>query len=110
VGAYFREIEERGAGTNVIHLVPHGDLRREVLGGGDRAADPRALRRMEDLLGRGLEAGAWGMSTGLIYLPGRYADTAELVALAKVVAGTGGSMPATSATRAAGCCGRSTRR
>jgi N-acyl-D-amino-acid deacylase len=90
VGAYLRQVEDRGAGTNVIHLVPHGDLRRAVLGDGDRTADPKALRRMEDLLDRGLEAGAWGMSTGLIYLPGRFADTPELIALARVVARHGG--------------------
>ncbi|HEX8199726.1 MAG TPA: amidohydrolase family protein, partial [Isosphaeraceae bacterium] len=90
VGAYFRAIEDGGAGTNVIHLVPHGDLRRAVLGEGDHRADPRAMRRMEELLERGLRAGAWGMSTGLIYLPGRFADTAELVALARVVARHGG--------------------
>lgn len=90
VAAYFRKIEKGGAGTNIIHLVPHGSVRRKVMGNANRKADEQALERMRNLVEQGMDAGAWGMSTGLIYLPGRYADTAELIDLAKVVAKHGG--------------------
>lgn len=87
---YFRAIRERGAGTNVIHLIPHGNLRRSVVGVGDVRANPAQLRKMAQVVEREMEAGAWGMSTGLIYVPSRYGDTAELIALARVVARHGG--------------------
>jgi predicted amidohydrolase YtcJ len=90
VAAYLAKIDSTHVGTNVVHLVPHGDLRRAVLGTAERPADPVALEQMRTLLARGLDAGAWGMSTGLIYVPSRYADTAELVALSKVISRKGG--------------------
>ncbi|MEO6811709.1 MAG: amidohydrolase family protein, partial [Isosphaeraceae bacterium] len=90
VAAYFRKIEDGGVGTNIIHLVPHGSVRRKVMGNANRKADDHALEQMRTLVEQGMDAGAWGMSTGLIYLPGRYADTAELIDLAKVVAKHGG--------------------
>ncbi len=90
VGEYLAKVDAQGAGTNVIHLIPHGSVRSSILGNDDRKADAAERVRMEDLVERGMGAGAWGMSTGLIYLPGRYADTAELTALARVVARHGG--------------------
>ncbi len=79
-------IDEQGAGTNVIHLLPHGDLRSEVMGKESRGPTSDELDRMRSLARKAMEDGAWGMSTGLIYVPGTYAKTAELVAIAKVVA------------------------
>ncbi len=82
-------------GTNVIHLIPQGQLRLHVMGGAqaDRA-DPRPgaqeMERMKALLDAGLRAGAWGMSTGLEYDPGARAETNELVELNRVVARHGG--------------------
>jgi len=81
---YLAAIDGQGAGTNVVHLVPHGTLRAAVLGNDARAPSPTELERMKRLLDRGLEAGAWGFSTGLIYVPSRYADRTELIELAKV--------------------------
>ena len=86
VSDYYRKLADQGVGVNVAHLVPHGALREHVMGSENRLASPRELERMKRLLRRGLEAGAWGMSTGLIYTPGCYADTEELIALAAVVA------------------------
>jgi predicted amidohydrolase YtcJ len=89
--AYFRAIETQGgAGTNVIHLVPHGALRRSVLGNADARANPAELRRMAEVVDREMASGAWGMSSGLIYVPSRYGDAEELAALARVVARRGG--------------------
>ena len=77
-------------GTNVIHLIPQGDVREAVLGTTERKPDAAQMRAMKQLVEKGMRAGAWGMSSGLIYLPGRYAETAELVALSEVVAAHGG--------------------
>ena len=74
----------------MILLIGHGSIRRSVMGNGDRKASAKDLERMKALVDREMSAGAWGMSTGLIYLPGRYADQAELVELSKVVARHGG--------------------
>jgi len=90
VARYLEAIDGQGAGTNVIHLVPHGTLRAAVLGNAQRAPSASELDRMKRLLDRGLEAGAWGFSTGLIYVPSRYADRSELIELAKVARRHGG--------------------
>jgi predicted amidohydrolase YtcJ len=84
------EVDARGAGTNVIHLIPHGALRASVMGNADRAPTEDELERMRGLVETGMKAGAWGMSTGLIYLPGRFAKTDELIDLSKIVARHGG--------------------
>jgi N-acyl-D-aspartate/D-glutamate deacylase len=90
VAAYFRTLERGKVGTNVIHQVPHNDVRRLVMRNANRAPTAAELRRMEEVVDRGMRDGAWGLSTGLIYNPGTYAKTDELVALAKVAARHGG--------------------
>jgi N-acyl-D-aspartate/D-glutamate deacylase len=90
VGAYFRSLEAGRVGSNVIHLVPHGDVRSAVLRNANRAPTAEELRRLEELVDQGMKDGAWGMSTGLIYNPGAYGKTDELIALARVVARHGG--------------------
>jgi N-acyl-D-aspartate/D-glutamate deacylase len=90
VEAYFRTLEKGGIGTNVIHLVPHNAVREKVMKNANRAPAPDELKRMEELVERGMKAGAWGFSTGLIYTPGSYARTEELIALARVAGRSGG--------------------
>jgi predicted amidohydrolase YtcJ len=90
VAKYFAAIDDRGAGTNVIHLVPLGTVRASVMGNAERRPSRNELGMMSDLVERGMKAGAWGVSTGLIYLPGRYAETTEIIELAKVAAKHGG--------------------
>ncbi len=85
VAAYYRKIDEHGAGTNVLHLVPHGSLRRQVMRSENRAPSPAELAKMKDLTDKAMQDGAWGMATGLIYVPGSFSKTEELVALAEVV-------------------------
>ncbi|MCZ6918149.1 MAG: amidohydrolase family protein [Gemmatimonadetes bacterium] len=77
---------EHGLGVNVAQLVPHGSIRREVVGMADRAPTVAELNRMKDLVGRGMEAGGFGLSSGLYYAPGSYSETEEVIALAKVAA------------------------
>ena len=90
VGKYYDQIDELGAGTNVMHLIPQGAVRGEVLGTSRRKPDPAETERMAKIVSVGMKEGAWGMSTGLIYVPSSYADTDELVALAKIVASHNG--------------------
>ncbi len=78
--------EQRGIGPNAALFVPHGSIRREVLGMADRAPTASELDRMLALTRAGMQAGAIGLSSGPYYAPGSYAKTDELVALAKVAA------------------------
>jgi len=71
--------------------VPHGSVREAVLGMADRHADAAELERMRALVAAGMGEGAWGLSSGPFYAPGSYADTAELVALARVAGEAGGA-------------------
>lgn len=79
-----------GLGPNVAMLVPHGSVRSTVLGMEDRAPTSTELDRMRAMVREGMEAGAFGLSSGLFYAPGSYANTAEVVELAKVTAQYGG--------------------
>ena len=83
---------ERGCrmAVNQALLVGHGTLREAVIGEGNRAASPAEMAEMQRLLHRDLEAGAWGLSLGLEYAPGCFADQAELNALGQTVAEAGG--------------------
>src|SRR5207249_3702117 len=90
VAGYLRTLDEGGVGTNVAHQVPHNAVRERVMGNADRDPTPAELKKMEALVDEGMKAGAWGLATGLIYNPGTYAKTDELVALAKIAARHGG--------------------
>jgi N-acyl-D-aspartate/D-glutamate deacylase len=79
-------MEGLGIGVNAAQLVPHGSVRRAVLGMQDRAPTAAELERMKELVRAGMEEGAYGMSSGLYYAPGSYADIEEVIALSKVVA------------------------
>ncbi len=85
VGQYLDALDAEGIALNVIQLVGHGALRIAAMGFARRPPTADELRRMQRLLEDGLEAGAWGLSTGLIYAPGSYAATDEIVALASVL-------------------------
>ncbi|MGO1335479.1 MAG: amidohydrolase family protein, partial [Cellulosimicrobium funkei] len=75
--------------VNVGYLAPHGTIRYAVLGAAARPATPAETDRMLVLLASALDDGALGLSTGLEYVPATYADEAELVALARVLAARG---------------------
>lgn len=85
VAGYLDRIDA-GCAVNAAYLVPHGTVRMLVMGWQDRRATPSELLAMQRLVARGLADGAIGMSAGLSYPPGMYADTAELAALCEVVA------------------------
>src|SRR5581483_10290362 len=85
VGEYLDRLD-RGIAVNAAYLVPHGTLRMVAMGLDDRPPTEPELREMESLLAEGLEQGAVGLSSGLTYAPGMFADDDELVALCDVVA------------------------
>lgn len=89
-GEYYRKIDAAGSGTNVMHLIPQGSLRDHVMGSGQREPTSAELKTMKTLAEKAMQDGAWGMSTGLIYVPSSYANTAELVQLAQICSRHGG--------------------
>jgi N-acyl-D-aspartate/D-glutamate deacylase len=90
VGEYLDRLDRDGIAVNACYLVPQGSLRMLAMGWDRRRATPAELDRQRRLLAEGLEQGAVGMSSGLGYAPGMYADDAELIQLCTVVAGYGG--------------------
>lgn len=90
VKEFLDKVDAGGAGTNVAHLVPHGSVREAVFGKLRREPTADELSQMKQLVELGMREGAWGMSTGLIYVPGTYAKTAELIEVSRVVAQHGG--------------------
>jgi N-acyl-D-aspartate/D-glutamate deacylase len=80
---FFEETDRRGYCANYAPLVGHGTLRTAVMGLAARAPSDAELAEMGDLLEESLDSGCFGLSTGLIYPPGMFADTEELIALAR---------------------------
>ncbi|HWO87747.1 MAG TPA: D-aminoacylase [Gemmatimonadales bacterium] len=90
IGRALAAAESAGIGPNVGYFVGHNTIRREVMGLSDRAPTPEELSRMRAMVAQAMGEGAWGLSTGLIYLPGTFATTDEIVALAEVAGDSGG--------------------
>ncbi len=85
-GNYLDMMEKGGVGLNESYLVPHGNIRMEAMGLDARPATDAEIEEMCRITRREMEAGAYGLSTGLIYIPCAYSETRELVAMCKVVA------------------------
>ncbi len=94
VGGYLDRLDHGFAGegiaVNAAYLIPQGTVRTLAVGWADRPATDAETRRMKRLVAEGLEQGAVGLSSGLTYTPGMYADDAELTELCRVVARYGG--------------------
>jgi len=86
VGEYLDTLQRQGVTLNVGTLVPHGPLRISARGMSAGEATPAEIERMRRRAREGLREGAFGLSAGLIYPPGMYSPTAELIALAHEVA------------------------
>lgn len=91
VAATFTEYEEHGIGTNVALYIGHGTVRKAVMDKENRDATDDELTQMKALVEQAMQAGALGLSTGLYYVPGNYANLNEVVELAKVAASYNGS-------------------
>ena len=87
---YFEELERRGTAINVGTWVGLSSLRLHGVGPDERAADPAEMEAMKDALAAAMEQGAFGLSSGLSYAPGRFASTEEITELSRVVTEHGG--------------------
>jgi N-acyl-D-amino-acid deacylase len=86
VGAFLGRAGETPLAVNLASLIGHNSVRRAVFGAADREPTPEELEKMRALVERAMLDGAVGLSTGLIYVPGVYAKTEEVLELAKVAA------------------------
>jgi len=85
--ATYKEIyAKQGIGTNAVQLIGHHEILEAVIGNSDIKPTPEEIIKMQELLQKEMDAGAFGMSTGLYYAPGSYTSTEEIIALAKIVA------------------------
>jgi N-acyl-D-amino-acid deacylase len=87
---YFARLEKIGTPLNLGTYVGAAQVREAVLGDADRAPNPEELEKMKGLVAEAMQQGAFGISTALIYPPGHYAKTEELIELAKVASQYGG--------------------
>lgn len=82
---YLKMIEAVGPGVNEAYLLPHGNVRMEAMGLNDREPTKEEIQKMCDITRREMEAGCLGLSSGLIYMPCAYSNTAEIIELCNVV-------------------------
>jgi N-acyl-D-amino-acid deacylase len=90
LGEWFPKLEKLGLGLNVGTLIGHNSVRDAVMGSANRPATLEEIQKMQALVEQAMRDGAVGFSTGLIYIPGTYSNTEEVVALAKAAAKYGG--------------------
>ena len=91
IGDFYRQIGEKGFSPNIASLIGHGTVRKQVMGGSFRRPPSTSeLAQMQKHVENAMIDGALGMSTGLIYLPGTFAKTEELIALSQIVSRHGG--------------------
>ena len=90
IGEHLARIAETRISPNWAVFAGQGTIRRRVLGSDDREPTPDELDRMRGLVARAMEEGAFGLSTGLFYVPGSFTGTDEVIALAAVAARYGG--------------------
>jgi N-acyl-D-amino-acid deacylase len=83
MGQYLRRYREEGVALNVAQLIGHGTVRLAAMGFARRPPTGRELTTMDRLMDQSMADGAYGLSTGLIYAPGSYAATEEIIALAR---------------------------
>ena len=87
---YLGFLIDQGIAINIAPLVGHGTLRMGIVGFDSRKPEPAELNRMQELVSQAMSAGAVGVSSGLIYPPGSYAATEELIAVSRPAAAAGG--------------------
>jgi len=90
LGAWFLKLESTGLGLNVASLIGHNTVRAEAMGTSLKKATDEEIEKMQALVEKGMADGAVGFSTGLIYIPGTYSDTREVVALSQAAGKSGG--------------------
>jgi N-acyl-D-amino-acid deacylase len=86
IGKYLQWIDSLKLSINVATLIGHNDVRKTVMGRVNRDATAEEMKQMENIVDKAMHDGAVGLSTGLIYIPGTYTKTPEIVDLAKIAA------------------------
>ena len=84
LSTYIDSVEQEGIGLNVAYLIGHNTIRKNVMKLADRAPTEVELQQMKGQVAQGMKDGAFGISTGLKYVPGAFSDVDEVVALSKV--------------------------
>lgn len=87
---FWTQLRQKPAALNFGSFIGQGTIRHAVMGDEERPATEREIEQMKVLVGQGMDAGALGLSTGLEYVPARYAQTDEIIELAKVAGKRGG--------------------
>jgi dihydroorotase/N-acyl-D-amino-acid deacylase len=90
LGAFLAKVAGLRPAVNFASLVGHGSIREAVMSGEDRVPSAAELARMQELVREAMRDGAFGLSTGLFYVPGTFARTDEVIALARVAGESGG--------------------
>ena len=90
ISDFISKSESKGIGPNLALLIGHNTIRQQVMGTENRIASNQELKEMQKLVQFSMDDGAFGMSTGLKYIPGAYSNTEEVVKLASIVAKNGG--------------------
>lgn len=90
LGNYLDTLSQMGIGMNVAYLIGHNTIRRNVMGLDNRAPTLEELEGMQAMVALAMEEGAFGISTGLKYIPGAYSKVDEVIALSQVAARYGG--------------------
>lgn len=85
VSDYFGRLEDQGIGLNIVHLVGHGTVRQAVMNYADSVPTASQMEEMKVLVRQAMEEGALGLSSGLFYAPGSFAQTEELIDLCRVI-------------------------
>lgn len=83
IAKYFKQLDSVKTSINVATLIGHNSVRRRVMGEGQRDPSAEEQLKMEEVVARAMQDGAVGLSTGLIYVPGTYSKTPEVIGLAK---------------------------
>ena len=90
LAAYLDSADHAPLGMNVAYLTGHNSIRKQVMGTENRAPTAAELARMQRMVAQAMSEGAFGLSTGLRYVPGYYATVDEVIALAQEAASRGG--------------------
>jgi dihydroorotase/N-acyl-D-amino-acid deacylase len=91
LGPFLDQMSDLDLSVNIGAFIGQGSIRSRVVGSDDRRATPDELREMEGLVEAGMRDGAFGLSTGLFYVPGAFTPTEEVIALARVAGRFGGA-------------------
>ena len=84
IGSYFNMLDSLHSSINVASLIGHNDVRKAAMGSANRDPTEEEMKKMESIVEQAMKDGAVGLSTGLIYIPGTYSKTEEIVRLAKI--------------------------